>query len=166
MKKDVIIKECTDIVKTMIVAFVFVLIMLIFLQPAVVYGESMEPNYKHGDRFFIVRDWLIKEYEYGDIVCIGVGNEVYVKRIIGLPGDTISFEDGFVYRNGSKIDESAYLPADTITNSYEKEFTIDDGCYFVLGDNRGNSNDSRYIGQVESLWGRAWFFYRQNWFRN
>lgn len=65
-----------------------------------------------------------------------------MKRVIGLPGDTVSFEDGNVYINGKRYEED-YLPAGTITDSTEGEYTVPEDCFFVLGDNRLYSYDSR-----------------------
>ena len=63
----------------------------------------------------------------------------FVKRVIGVPGDTVSFSEGFVYINGSKLDEP-YISQQTYSS---KTFTVPEGCYFMLGDNRGDSKDSR-----------------------
>jgi len=79
----------------------------------------------------------------------------WVKRVIGLPGDTIELYDGKVYRNGEEIDEPYLDPDDTpdyefhsIRGSYDNTITVPEGHIFVMGDNRNNSSDSRTIGPV------------------
>lgn len=81
--------------------------------------------------------------ERGDIVTFWNEelNKVLVKRVIGLPGDEITFAGGFVYINGQQLDES-YLPAQGITEC-DKSFTVPEGCFFPLGDNRTGSLDAR-----------------------
>jgi signal peptidase I len=68
----------------------------------------------------------------------------FVKRVIGLPNDTIDIIDGSVYVNGTLLDESEYLSADICTDSEQTHFEVPDDSYFMLGDNREYSNDSRY----------------------
>ena len=82
---------------------------------------------------------------------------VLVKRVIGLPGDSITFEGGFVYIDGVKLEED-YLPADGITKS-DKSFQVPEVCIFVMGDNRTGSNDSRLLQEpyipVDQVQGRV-----------
>lgn len=82
--------------------------------------------------------------ERGDVITFWSDelDKVLVKRVIGLPGEEVSFSGGFVYINGTKIEEP-YLQAQGITES-EKSFTVPEGCIFVLGDNRTASHDSRF----------------------
>ena len=81
--------------------------------------------------------------ERGDIVTFWSDelNKVLVKRVIGLPGDEITFAGGFVYINGQQLEED-YLPAQGITEC-DKSFTVPEGCFFPMGDNRTGSNDAR-----------------------
>ena len=81
----------------------------------------------------------------GNIVTFWSDEEqtVLVKRVIGLPGDTVSFKGGFVYINGEKLNED-YLPVSGITTSETESFEVPEGCLFFLGDNRSGSNDARY----------------------
>ena len=84
---------------------------------------------------------------HGDIVVFRPGGQdrrLLVKRVIGLPGDQISFEGGYVFRNGEKLEEP-YLQADGVTYSDTERFSVPDGCIFVMGDNRLHSRDSRYM---------------------
>lgn len=96
--------------------------------------------------------------ERGDIVTFWDEemNRVLVKRVIGLPGDTVSFSNGYTYINGEKLAED-YLPTQGITES-GNTFDVPEGCIFVMGDNRTGSNDSRFLGQpyipVENIQGR------------
>ncbi len=82
--------------------------------------------------------------ERGDVITFWSeeGNEVMVKRLIGLPGDTISYEGGYTYLNGELLDES-YLPIQGITESMDT-FTVPEDCVFFMGDNRTGSFDSRF----------------------
>lgn len=79
----------------------------------------------------------------GDIVTFWSDElgKVLVKRVIGLPGDTITFADGYVYVNGEKLEEE-YLPVKGVTEC-DKSFTVPEGCFFPMGDNRTGSNDAR-----------------------
>ena len=84
---------------------------------------------------------------HGDIVVFRPGGQdrrLLVKRVIGLPGDQISFEGEYVFRNGEKLDEP-YLQTEGVTYSDTERFSVPDGCIFVMGDNRLHSRDSRYM---------------------
>lgn len=70
---------------------------------------------------------------------------VYVKRVIGLPGDVLEMKDGYVYRNGEKLDPD-YVAEPMMTRG--ETYVVPEGCLFCMGDNRNNSQDSRYIGAI------------------
>lgn len=108
--------------------------------------ESMEPTYKAGSVFVGFRLIDKEELARGDTVMFRFGQEIYVKRVIGLPGETISFSDGKVFINGELYDESTYLDKNVKTYASTKtsEYQIPANAYFVMGDNRENSYDSRF----------------------
>jgi signal peptidase I len=139
-----------------IVAIIAVLVIRNFLiQPFLVSGASMEPTFSSGDYLLIDElSYRLKQPERGEVVVFrypGDESTFYIKRIIGLPGDTVSFKSGkvFVYSaehpDGFVLDE-AYIPPGIMTTG--KDFTLKDGQYFVLGDNRSYSFDSRSWGSV------------------
>lgn len=118
------------------------------LKPLKVEGTAMSPTLNNDDRVFISR--RIKEIKRGDIVIFLFPRDTsksFIKRIIGLPGETISIdESGQIYINGSRIDEP-YVSHDTNQHtSAMPEQIIRADHYFVVGDNRDHSNDSRYWG--------------------
>ncbi len=124
-------------------------------------GSSMEPNLHDGEYVIIDRiSYVLHQPERGDvIVFIPPNNDKdYIKRVIGLPGDTVEVRDGQVIVNGQTLNEP-YLASPT--NYAYGPATIQAGHYFVLGDNRNNSSDSHSWGTIETkaIIGRAWFVY-------
>ncbi len=127
-----------------IAAAYIILTFVIFV--SVVQSGSMLPTLKVGNTVFYNRLAYIRSApERGDVVVFYSDEfgKYFGKRIIGMPGDKISFKDGYVMINGRYCDETAYIPQNMETNC-TKEFVVPDGCFFMLGDNRTNSNDSRY----------------------
>jgi signal peptidase I len=130
----------------------------LFFNLSVVRGSSMAPGIHDGDRI-LVEPWsyLLGEVERGDVVVLRYPLDPsvdYIKRVIGLPGDQIVMVDGRVWVNGGLLDEPYVLDADR--DSY-LAIRVRAGCYFVLGDNRRRSSDSREFGLVpaEFLRGRV-----------
>lgn len=146
------LKPLFEVVKVIVAVFISAAIIRIFLfQPFVVEGSSMEPNFHNGEYLFVEKvSYRFNEPKRGDVVVLKYpGNpEInYIKRIIALPGETLRIADGKVYINGHQISES-YLSAGEITAGLKDaaqpyEITIDSEKYFVMGDNRDHSSDSR-----------------------
>ncbi len=128
-------------------------------------GPSMSPTLENGEKIWVNRFLykLIDPKQNDLVVFLPNGNEkshYYVKRVIGVPGDTIQVKDGAVYVNGEAFVEEASVAAIENALLAEEEITVGEDEYFVLGDNRNNSEDSRYasIGNVkkEYIIGKAW----------
>lgn len=162
-----LIKEITtwvvEIVIVLVVAFVFVY--FIGLRTTVV-GQSMQETLEGGDEILINRFlYKVTKPKANDvIVFLPNGNEkshYYVKRVIGVPGDTVQIRNGAVYVNGELFEEKVETAAIEDPGVAAEEIVLGEDEYFVLGDNRNNSEDSRYanIGNVkrEYIIGKAWF---------
>ena len=134
-----------EIFWTIVLAVIIFLLMQATIQSSIVDGPSMENSFYHGERLIIAKDrivYLLNEPQRGDIIVFHSPQnhkEEYLKRIIGLPGDSIEIKEGTVYINGTRLDEP-YIK-DTPGYTYRNE-AIPEDTYFVLGDNRNNSNDS------------------------
>lgn len=125
------------------------------LWPVKVVGESMMPNYHHGSRYFINKlAYGTAQPQRGDVVGLrGPGGDIYLKRIVGLPGETVSFEHGLLHVNGLLVQEP-YIRDRLPSNWREKAVVqLEDNEYFVIGDNRtasvfGGIPSSAIIGKV------------------
>jgi signal peptidase I len=171
-----------DSVQTfLIAAAVFLFIYALLFRPFEVKGDSMFPNFHDGE--YVITNLIgfedLKFYhatfgtlKLGDVMVFNAPpatqntDKDYIKRVIGVPGDTVSVKDGSVYLNGKLLDESVYLKPDVKT--YGGTFLADgnsvkvpDNQYFVMGDNRMYSSDSREWGFVsrDEMVGESFFVY-------
>ena len=154
-KNDSVLDVILDWLKTIAIALIIAFGIKAFIMDATrVSGFSMSHTLYHGDMLFL--DKIGKnfhDYERGNIVILKAPtepNKLYVKRIVGIPGDTISLENDQVYLNGEKLDEP-YTSVDyTLPEADGTNWTLGEDEYFVMGDNReeGASNDSRNFGPI------------------
>jgi signal peptidase I len=158
-------REALEWLEMLVLAVVLtVLIRTYELGPFVVDGPSMQPTLYTGERLFVNK--LVYHFRtpaQGDVVVFQYPPEPwrdFVKRVIGVPGDTVSISDGRVFVNGQAINEP-YL--DTVTYGDYPETKVPEGTLFVLGDNRNFSMDSRdpSVGfvPIKNVLGKAWAVY-------
>jgi|SRR3989344_3591498 len=155
-----------DILQTIVLsAAIFVIIYLFAAQPHLVKGSSMEPNFHNGDYILTEKvSYKFRGPQRGEVIVFKAPNRPdadYIKRIIGLPGEKIKVIEGIIYVNGQKLPEQ-YEPINFQTFSGRflqegQEFTVPENQYFVFGDNRSHSSDSREFGPVDKdfIIGRA-----------
>lgn len=157
------IKEVFSFLMPIAIAIALVLfIQKFFFYPVTISGSSMYPYLQEGERIIVSRRSEIERFDVIVFPGPDAPEDEYIKRVIGLPGDSIEYKNKILYINGEAIDESAYA----ITDSPEftlKELTgkkkVPEGKLFVMGDNRPVSKDSRYFGfiNVSDIDGEAVF---------
>lgn len=151
-------KEVWGFIKDIAIAIVIAGILLFFIKPVVIQQESMQPNYYSDDYVIVSKQSysLFGEIERGDVIVfktemqdVNGKDKNLIKRVIGLPGDTIEIRDGYVIRNGETLNED-YVAQQGISGEMAPVI-VEQGKLFVLGDNRGVSQDSRSkeIGQID-----------------
>jgi len=149
--------------ETVLPAIVIAVLINLFLAQATrVYGSSMEPNL-HTDQRLVVEKVTYRLHgpRRGDVVVLRMperGPELLIKRVIALPGETVEIRDGTVYIDHQPLDEPYLVRR---SGSTYGPTIVPEGYAFVMGDNRGASNDSRVFGPVplDSIVGRAWISY-------
>ncbi|MDH4358605.1 MAG: signal peptidase I [Candidatus Berkelbacteria bacterium] len=154
-----------DFIKTVALIIIIAFAIRVFaVQPFIVEGQSMEPMFKNND-YLITEKILyrLKDPARGDVVIFHPPENPsinYIKRVIGLPGDVIEIKDGKVFVNSQALSES-YVDSSTLLNlkSPQAPITLKSGEYYVLGDNRNHSRDSREIGAIpkQNIVSRIWF---------
>lgn len=157
--------EIREYVESFAVAIVLALFVIFFVaQSFLVQGVSMEPTLHDGERLLVDKvTYRLREPKRGEIVVFGYPKEPrrkFIKRIVGLPGDIVEIRDRTLYVNGEPVEEAyirgpMYQPFGPVR--------VPEGTYFVLGDNRNNSEDSRFpdVGPIPRRYivGRALFVY-------
>ncbi|MGD2057997.1 MAG: signal peptidase I [Anaerolineales bacterium] len=150
-----------EVLQTILIAGLLFLAVNLLTARIRVEGISMEPNLHEGQFVIVSRlayRWDIPQR--GDIIVFRYPlspDRRFIKRVIGLPGDTVSIQSGEVFVNGQELDEP-YL---AVTPRYSGEWTINENEVFVLGDNRNNSSDSQNWGTLplENIIGKAFLIY-------
>src|ERR1039457_3960129 len=141
-----------------------VLIITFLYQPVRVEGTSMLPQLDNRDRLFINKFvYHISSIEGGDVVVFHYPRDPeksYIKRVIALPGDRLRIDRGLVWLNGNPLPER-YVPEEYKDSRSMTEIVIPDGYYFMMGDHRSISSDSRALGPVDRdlIYGKAVFIY-------
>jgi len=153
-----------ELTKGIIIFLIIVALIHFFIATVFkVEGKSMEPNF-HQDQYMLINklSYIAAKPIRGDVVILKFPGDPektkYIKRIIGLPGEKVAIKDGLIYINDKKLRE-IYIANDIITEP-EMELTLASDEYFVVGDNRPNSSDSRIWGPAPKkfLIGKAIFY--------
>ena len=160
-----ILSEFRGWLKDILLAVVIAFLMVVFLyQPVKVEGTSMQPELLDQERIFVNKFvYHFEEIHRGDIVVFWYPKDPsksFIKRVLGVPGDLVSIRDGQVYINGQLVEER-YVPRGYQDADSYPPVRVRDGHYYVLGDHRNASNDSRSWGLVprKYIYGKAVFRY-------
>lgn len=160
-----------DTLQTLLLAAAIFIVTYIFLfRPYQVSGESMYPTFHNQE--YVLTNLIALRYEplkKGEVIVFHSPTDAdkdFIKRVIGLPGDTVMIREGEVYVNNTKLDQSAFLGTEVKTYAgaflHEGEaITVSPEQYFVMGDNRPHSSDSREFGPIkkESVIGKSMVVY-------
>lgn len=164
-----------DIIETVVIALsIFLIVYLFIMQPHQVNGKSMDPTFAHGE--YLLTDKISYKRgdpQRGDVIVFkapeathcpeGTGCD-FIKRVIGLPGETVEVKNDAIYINGQRLPEK-YLPSDFVTKpgaySASGPKTVPQNSYYAVGDNRNHSSDSRTWGPVpfQNIVGKVFFRY-------
>ena len=160
-------KEIVSMLLYLVFVFVAVYLIITFVgQRTAVNGSSMEPTLSHGDNLIMDKlTYHFRDPERFEVIIFPCPTDpavYYIKRVIGLPGETVQIKDGLVYIDGQVLTDDIYGISETTESGIAGEpIVIGENEYFVLGDNRPISKDSRYddVGLIhrEEIEGRAFF---------
>ncbi len=169
-----------DIAEVIVFAIgIFFFVYLLIMRPHKIDGESMMPNYVNAEYLLTEKvTYYFNKPQRGDVVVLRPPpvvseNDEFIKRIVALPGETIGLSEGHVFINGKRLNEP-YIPSDVYTSGGSfltdgANYTIPKDRYFLMGDNRPHSSDSRFWGPVplnlspnserEGINGKSWLIY-------
>jgi len=146
-----------ETLRTIVIVFLLAFLVRSFIaQPFVVQGHSMEPSFHNADYLVVDKvSYRLDHPQRGDVIVFKAPEDPtqnYIKRVIGLPGETVTIKDNLVYVNGKQLTENYTLEKDTSDNPENPNFFLEqklgDSEYFVMGDNRNHSSDSRRWGPL------------------
>jgi signal peptidase I len=169
--RDDLWSEARLLLRDLIFALMIAALVVVFVvQPVKVEGTSMLPRLHDGERIFVNKMIYYDEYRWapkvdrGDIVVFWFPEDPsksYIKRVIGLPGDTVEMHEGIMRVNGHDLDETYLDPRLNVSHRTTAPVYVRPNYYFVMGDNRDNSSDSRIWGLVPKkyIYGKALFRY-------
>lgn len=150
-----IIKNAIEFIKTILIAIIITFFVKYFIVDlTAVSGRSMEPTLQTGDIMVVnkISNNLGTDYKRGDIVIVNspIEDKLYIKRVIGLPNDEVVIKEGSFYINDHKLNEN-YLKDNTITKKTTiiNSWHLEPDEYFLVGDNREKSKDSRKFGPIK-----------------
>lgn len=148
-----------EMLETLVLTVILFMLIRTGVQNYKIEGQSMQPNFQDGEYLLVNKlAYILNEPARGDVVVFHYPNDPerdFIKRIVGLPGDTVEVRDGQVYVNGAQMQE----PYDTEAINYSAPLTVvEPRTVYVLGDNRGNSEDSHRWGLLNQdlIIGTAW----------
>lgn len=159
-----------DVLEVVVFAIgIFFFVYLLILRPHKIKGQSMQPNFPDAEYLLTEKvTYYLRKPVRGDVIVFSPPvseDDEYIKRVIALPGETVRVQEGKVYVNGELLKEE-YL--DDSVYTFDEgflgegvDFLVPEGKYFVMGDNREHSSDSRAFGPIafNKISGRAWVVY-------
>lgn len=162
-KTQNVIRWVFEIAVTVVFA---VLVAISLFQTVTIQESAMEPTLAVGEKFFVNKAvYKVSSPKRGDIIVFKTNvtddAALHIRRVIGLPGESVLIKDGKIYINGELYEEAGDYPDISTPGLAETSISLESGEYFVLGDNRNNSEDSRYsdIGNIKKNYivGKLWF---------